>query len=72
MSPIVLIVIAAGAASLIGVFLYFQNNAVVVTRYDVETEKSVEDFRIVHLSDLHNKTSERVGFFKRSEQKNRI
>ena len=74
MSPIVLIVIAAGAASLIGVFLYFQNNAVVVTRYDVETEKSVEDFRIVHLSDLHNKTFRKGRLFQkiRAEKPNLI
>lgn len=48
------------------VFLYFQNNAVVLTRFFIDNKKLPEefaDFRIIHLSDIHSKV------YKKSNQK---
>ena len=39
-------------------FLYYQNNAVVVTRFSINNEKiprEFKDFKILHLSDVHSK-----------------
>src|SRR5690554_2227353 len=44
-------------------FLYWQNNGVQVSRHIIETDKinkSVSGFKILHLSDLHIKRSNRL------------
>lgn len=45
-------------AILLGFFLYFENNSVVVTRIEIKNEKvpaEFNGFKILHLSDLHSK-----------------
>ncbi|MCY6369739.1 metallophosphoesterase [Clostridium ganghwense] len=43
----------------LGIFFYFQNNFITVNNLEIKSEKIPEDFigyKIVHLSDLHNKS----------------
>ena len=40
---------------LLVVFLYFQNNKIDRTYYEIKNENAAKSFRIVHLSDLHSK-----------------
>lgn len=41
--------------ALLVVFLYFQNNKIDRTYYEIKNENAAKSFRIVHLSDLHSK-----------------
>lgn len=55
---ITLITLIIGSGMLV-LFLYFQNNALVISKYNLQSERlpdSFDDFKIVHLSDLHNKS----------------
>lgn len=40
------------------IFLYYENNAIVVTHYDIKSKKlpTSNGYKILHLSDLHNKS----------------
>src|SRR5690554_6491967 len=47
-----------GVATII-LFFYFQNNAIVISEYTISSDKlpqSFDEYRIVQLSDLHNKS----------------
>jgi predicted MPP superfamily phosphohydrolase len=51
-------VIIVAIVLLLGVFFYWQNNSIEVSRYDYSNSKVPSDFvgfKIVHISDLHNK-----------------
>ena len=55
MSPVFIVLTSVSAAALIGIFLHHQNNHITKTHYHLESPRVKESFRIVHLSDLHNK-----------------
>lgn len=47
------------ALFLIGVFLYYSNNVIEISEYTIQSSKwpsQLDGFKIVHLSDLHNKS----------------
>jgi predicted MPP superfamily phosphohydrolase len=52
------VIIVLCIIALLAVFLYIENNLLSVTRIDISSERlprSFNDYKIVHLSDLHNK-----------------
>ncbi|GLI85416.1 phosphoesterase [Rossellomorea marisflavi] len=52
-------IVVSGIVLLLGLFCYFQNNALVTTKLEIESSKIPEAFngyRIVQLSDLHGKS----------------
>lgn len=52
-------IVVSGIVLLLGLFCYFQNNALVTTKLEIESSKipkSFNGYRIVQLSDLHGKS----------------
>lgn len=45
---------------LIALFLYYQNNKIDITNYDIKSDDLTDEIRIVHLSDLHSKPFHKV------------
>ncbi|MFR5876416.1 MAG: metallophosphoesterase [Eubacterium sp.] len=54
--------------AIIAVFLYFQNNIIDITKYNIKSENIINRIKIVHLSDLHSKPFKKV-LKKTAEQK---
>lgn len=53
------ILYAAAALALLGYFIWFQNNAITVTKSEISSSTipaAFDQYKIVHLSDLHNKS----------------
>lgn len=55
MEYIFITVFAVLFIALIIVFLYFQNNKIDITHYEINSKNAEKSFKIVHLSDLHSK-----------------
>lgn len=51
---------AAAFLTLIGVFLYYQNNKIDITDYDINADSIKDEIKIIHLSDLHSKPFHKV------------
>ena len=51
---------AAAFLALIGVFLYYQNNKIDITDYDINADSIKDEIKIIHLSDLHSKPFHKV------------
>lgn len=49
-------------------FCYYENNKLDLTKYDIESENAVKDFKIVHLSDFHSKPFKEV--LKKAKEQN--
>jgi predicted MPP superfamily phosphohydrolase len=57
------IVIAVGLIILIGIYLYYENTTLEVTKYSIENGRlpsSFNNYKIVHISDFHNTKSQRL------------
>ena len=48
------------AVLLLAIFLYLQNNLIDVTKYRLKSENIINRIKIVQLSDLHSKSSEKI------------
>ena len=48
------------AILLLAIFLYLQNNLIDVTKYRLKSDNIINRIKIVQLSDLHSKSSEKI------------
>lgn len=64
MSPLLIALCAVCGVSLVGVFLHHQNNHITLTRFTKTSPRVKHGFRIVHLSDLHDKQFYRDKLFR--------
>lgn len=60
MEYIIITICSAVLILLLFIFLYFQNNIIDVTKYEIKYSKFKKEIRIVHLSDLHSKPFHKV------------